>query len=531
VALTKIDLVSSGLDAVRESVVQHLEGTPLEQAPVIPTSVVTGAGIENLKQALAKALAEAPLPRDYGKPRLPIDRAFSLRGVGTVVTGTLLGGTLRRGQEVLVQPGGTRTRIRAIQSYGREADLVGPGTRAALNLADLGVADQSGRAESNDTVARGQVITLQEVGQVSATWDVLLEKCARAADRKAALARPLRNGTRVYLHHGSGKFAAKVCFAGRQELGPGEAIPAQVRFEGRAFGLMGDRFIVRDWSEQSTLAGGIILDPDAARRHSASPARQEVLRTRAAAIKDPAVAVETELKLHQVLRRQTLLRQSHFSQAEIEGALSGLRAKGKVVAAGDLIAEGSWWNEQRRKAMAAVDDYHKSHPDQSGLPLSQLRSGFDARQTETFEALVSDLLKSGFTQTGSAIKRASHQPALPASLQAAGGKLRMLLASKPLDPPSRKELAPDPASQQALRFLIQAGEAVELNADVVLGREAYAGAVASVQQHLREGRSATVSELRQAIGATRRIVVPLLEKLDREGITRRDGDVRFLRKA
>jgi len=198
---------------------------------------------------------------------------------------------------------------------------------------------------------------------------------------------------------------------------------------------------------------------------------------------------------------------------------------------GEFVADAAWWDRLQQRAGAAIDAWHRAHPEQPGLPLSELRAALhDALPfPEVFEALTAQLTQGGFNQAGVAIRRAHHRPALPPQLQAAGTRLRAALAAKPLEPPSRKELAPDNASQQALRFLIQTDAAVELSEDVILAAEAFTRATDLVKQHLTTQGQATTSELRQVLGSNRRIVIPLLERLDKLGVTRRDGDVRVLR--
>jgi selenocysteine-specific elongation factor len=203
----------------------------------------------------------------------------------------------------------------------------------------------------------------------------------------------------------------------------------------------------------------------------------------------------------------------------------------KAVAPGDWIADGAWWKSLREEAMAAIDQEHRLRPQHLGLPLVEVKHVLEKLlpAPELFDALIGDLCRHGFVQEGVTIRRTGHSAALPPQLQAAGSRLRSTLNAKPFDPPSRKELAPDATAQQALRFLLQTGEAAEVGDEVVLLTEHYAQAVDRVKTHLREKGPATVSELRQTLGASRRIVVPLLERLDREGITRREGDKRVLR--
>jgi len=521
VALTKIDLAQDEAAAV-SAVRARLQGSPFADAPIVPTSVVTRHGLEELKAALIQVLAQTPPPRDLGKPRLSVDRVFVLKGIGTVVTGTLTGGTLKRGQAVAVQPRRQLTRIRSLQSHNRDVEAAGPGTRTALNLPDL---------DAGSGVQRGDVITLPDLGAAADTLDVLLEKSARLADTKSAAARPLKNGTLVRVHLGSAHAAARLMLLGQDELGPGQRVLAQARLESPLLAFAGDRFIVRDWSEQATLAGGVILDPAADRRRAHAPERRTFLEERAQGLGRAEFFVHSQLARDGVALRARLLDRSRFSAEEIAGAVHELLGQKQLVSVSDFVADAAWWNRLQQRAGAAIDAWHRAHPEQPGLPLSDLRTALhDALPfPEVFAALTVQLTRSGFIQTGVAIRRAHHRPALPPQLQAAGTRLCAALAAMPLEPPSRKELAPDNASQQALRFLIQTDAAVELGEDVILAAEAFTRATDLVKQHLTTQGQATTSELRQVLGSSRRIVIPLLERLDKLGVTRRDGDVRVLR--
>ena len=525
VALTKIDLATDEA-AVVAAVRDKLRRTPFETAPVVPTSIVTNRGFEDLKSALASVLKDLPPARDVGKPRLPVDRAFVLKGVGTVVTGTLTGGSLRRGQGVVVQPSGRAARVRTIQTHNAEAESIGPGNRVALNLPDLQV-DSDGRSAAAGVVGRGDVITLPEVGEPSDTVDVLLERSPRAESRA------IKDATRVRMHLGSGDFPCRVYFiGGEKELPPGGHALAQLRFEGTVFAFAGDRFIVRDWPGQNTLAGGIVLDPDAPRRGYRQDARRAFLEPRAASPGAVLPFVKSELARAGVVRRSQLLVRSRFSAEDVAAAVAQLAAEGAAVSAGEVVADAAKWKALLRRAADAINAEHKTRPEQLGMKLTDLRAAVaDALPEEAvvFDALVAELTGGGFVRAGALIRRSTHRPALPPRLQPAGARLRSTLAARPFDPPARKELAPDQLSQQALRFLIETGEAVEIGDDAVLSAEGYAKAVEQIRTYLRGKGSATVSELKPVLGVSRRIMVPLLERLDRDGVTLRKGDVRVLR--
>jgi selenocysteine-specific elongation factor len=523
VALTKIDLAEDEA-VVTAQLRERLADSPFGGAPVVPTSVVTGRGLAELKTALVGVLSCTPLPRDIGKPRLPVDRVFTLRGIGTVVTGTLTGGTLCRGQTVLIQPSGQTTRIRNLQNHNREADASGPGTRVALNLPDVD--------DPASGVRRGDVVALPESGGPTDTVDVLVEKSARLIGGKIGAARPLKDGSRVRVHFGATNIPARILFLGTDALHAGARALAELRFELPAFAFAGDRFIVRDWAEQTTLAGGIILDADADRKGFRTEAQRIFLEQRAQSPNDTATFAVSQLARDGVASRQLLLLKSRFGDAEISEAVSRLAAERKAEIRGGLVADAAWWQALRQSAMDAIDTAHRSHPEHAGLPLSELRALMVARLTsaDVFDALKEDLCRNGFSQVGVTIGRTAHRPALPPQLQAAGGKVRALLSAKPLEPPSRKELAPDALSQQALRFLLQTGEAIELGEGVVLSADGFGQAMESVKNFLQTHGPATAGELRQALGTNRRIVIPLLERLDSVGLTRREGDKRSLRK-
>jgi selenocysteine-specific elongation factor len=514
VALTKIDLIQDESRAIA-TIQDKLHDTPFSDAPVVPTSVVTGRGLDHLKGALARVLAGTPPPRDIGKPRLPVDRVFTLRGIGTVVTGTLTGGTFRRGQSVAIQPSGKVARIRSIQSHNRDVDLSVPGTRTALNLPDIAALDD---------VHRGDVITLAEFGGPSDVLDVDLKVSPRAN-------RPLKDGALVHVHHGSANGRAKVCFSPRKELAPGEHTLARLRFEASVFVFAGDRFVLRDSAGQNTLSGGVVLDPDPGRKLLRSEARLNFLGHRAELPGDLTAFVASQIARDRGVKRSQLLLKSNFSAPDVSDAVSRLAAEGKLVLAGDFAVDAAWWQLLCRRAADAIDADHRAHPEQSGLSLSDLRTNLEPGLpfSELFECLVGDLCRSEFVTVGNTTRRVTHRRALPPPLLAAAVNLRTTLAAKPFDPPSLKQLAPDSASQKALRFLIDTGEAAEINAEVVMAAESLKRMTELICQYLRDNGPATVSELRQKVGCSRRVIVPLLERLDRAGVTIRNGDARTLR--
>ena len=514
VALTKVDLTKDE-QAVIGAIRERLNGTPFADAPIVPTSVVKGQGLRDLKAALARVLKDAPAPADIGKPRLPVDRVFKLQGIGTVVTGTLSGGTLRRGQTVAIRPSGKTARIRNIQSHNRDVETSGPGSRTALNLSLDAVED----------VHRGDVITLSEYGGPNKIVDVRLEISSRAE-------RPIKDGARVHVHHGSANVAARVAFHKNRDLAPGESALAQLRLEEPAFAFAGDRFVLRDWSEHNTLGGGVVLDPDASQRLFHSEARAQFLGPRAKTPDEAKSFVASQLARDGAAKKSQMLRKSRLSTESVAAAVSQLQAEGAAVVAGEVVVETGRWKQLRQRAVEAIDARHRAHSEQPGLPLTDLRATLEADMpvAEIFDAVVADLCRQEFARSGNAIRRATHRPALSPQLQSASARIRAALAAKPFDPPSRKDVAPDITSQQALRFLIESGEVFEVSSEIVMAAESAKRASEMVREFIRSHGPATVSELRQMLGNSRRVALPLLERLDRDGVTLRQGDKRSLRR-
>jgi selenocysteine-specific elongation factor len=518
IALTKSDL--GQIDNVHEQIRTQLRDTAFARSPIIPTSVRTGEGIENLKSALPSEFSSMRSQRDVGKPRLFVDRTFTLRGIGTVVTGTLTGGQLHRGQNVVVQPQNFEARIRSLQSHGSELECAQPGMRTAINLPDVPIGESPGQ------IKRGDVLTVDDLGKSSASLIVVLEKSSRLHPKEPA-ARPLKNGMSVYLHHGTCRFPAKINLPEERVLEPGEQKIAKLKLESPIFAFLGDRFVLRDASEQHTVAGGMVLDPDGDRGKVRSAAQRNLLAGRADAPDDVDLCVRSEMLVNGFMRKQIVLRKSHFGTDEITKALQRLQRRNEIVIHQEIVADARAWQMLRNRMIGLIDHAHKTNPERVGLDLNELRTALRDQSPDVFEALVSDLCPADFTRKGSAITRIAHRPALPPNLRPVAMKIREALEQKPFDPPARKEIEIEQNAQQTLRFLIETGEAIEVGPDAVLLRENFEGMKNAIVDFISQNGPATVSELRQRLQSSRRIMVPLLERLDREGVTRRVGDKRM----
>ena len=528
VALTKSDLVDDpafAAEVVRES----LAGSPFADAPIIPVAPPRGMGLDALRAALTALLRDTPPSPDIGKPRLPVDRVFSPHGIGTVVTGTLTGGRLQRGQQAIVQPSGLTTHLRSLQHHHSTVETAGPGRRTAANLADVALASRDGK----EGVMRGDIVTLPELGSAHDTLDILLTKSSRTGGDPSTLgARPLRNGQKVVWHHGAAGIEARLYLQGTRQLLPGESAPAQLRFRTPVFAFAGDHFVLRDLSRQATLAGGIILNPDASRAHFRKPAHRACLAAASAAPHDPAVLAAALVARDGAVPRASFLVKSRFSAAEIDDAIRTLTAAGTLLAEGAWLLDTAWWQDRVQRAGAIIRAWHRARPELPGMDAAEFQAQAaallpDKRLTDL---LLAALAGAGFVRSGRHMRHTSHLPALPPNLQAAGQRLRTALARNPIEPPGPAELITSPVDRQALKFLTDTGEAVVLDEKAVILAEALDSLRSRIVQHLRTAGAATASDLRTVTGTTRRILIPLLERLDREGVTRRDGDLRRLRR-
>jgi selenocysteine-specific elongation factor len=517
VALTKADLVDD-LAGAMAKVRSRLERTPLAAAPIVPTATGRADLLDGLKRVLGEVCSQTPAPPDAGKPQLFVDRVFTSPGAGTIATGTLSGGTMAGEGRVVIQPRGLSARIRVVQNHGREVAEVGPGQRVALNLAEVAIASRRGA----DGVKRGDVVTLPGMGLAQLCLDVELRRSECVGERPAKL----RNGAMVVMHHGSSAHQARVMLIDVEELAAGASALARLTFTEPVFALAGDHFVIRDSSARATLAGGVVLDANPPAKLSAE--QLALLRVRRGAPLSPERFLESALvRDHWCLPAEALV-QSRFSAAETRSAAEKLERSGAILLRNDHYVGAGWWREQCERAVSEIDAVHRAHPDYAGLELSKLRSKL-ALPAKLQDALVAELCAGEFVQSGSAIARKSHELALPPALQPAGARIRAALAKEPFEPPSRKQLAADSTSVQALAYLIRRRLVVEIGPDLVMETGAYRAAAEAVLARLRTSGAMGASELRELLGTNRRVIIPLLERMDRDGLTRRVGDKRVAR--
>lgn len=525
VALTKADLVED-LEFVTEILADDLQGTALEGAPIVPVSAPNGMGMDELQKAIAETLKEMPPPRDFGQPRLAIDRAFSPKGVGTVVTGTLTGGGLSTGDRLTAFPSGLQTHVRSIQNHRSSLENAVPGMRTALNLPDLPLS-----AKSKKGVSRGHLLVGGAPGEATLEIDAHLFRAARPIPNQKGTTRPLKSNHRVFVHHGSGRTQARVLFPEDIVLNPGGRSVAQLRFDQPIQVFVGEHLVVRELSGEATLAGGTVLDAHPARRQFRSERRQEFLKKRAASPDDLLVLLRTHLERDHFVPKEKLVQCLPFADTEIKTALKKLGKSNEAITRGEKhIAAAAFWKEIVKKSSKVVQDFHARHPDQIGMPTEVLKKnlGEATAVAGLVDALLSQLEEKNFKVADNVISHNSHSLKLPQELEAPAAEILATLDQAGLAPPLPAELQATANHQAAYRFLSRTKQIIPLDPKVTLGGAVFRETVKKVRRFIEEKGQVTASELRQHLDTSRKVIMPLLERLDRDQITRRDGDFRTL---
>ncbi|HEX5156197.1 MAG TPA: selenocysteine-specific translation elongation factor [Ktedonobacterales bacterium] len=530
VALTKCDLVDDDwLALVREDVAERLAPTTLAGSPIIPCSSVTRQGLPELLDALDQAVDAAPIRRDLGRPRLPVDRVFSMAGFGTVVTGTLQEGGLRIGQEVEVQPRGLRARIRGLQAHRHPIDEAEPGGRLAVNLTGVARAD----------LRRGDVVTLPGMFQPTAALDVRL-------DLLASSPRALAHNAEVEVYLGAAEVAARVALFEDDELEPGATGWAQIRLAQPLVAARGDRFIVRVPSPSLTIGGGVVVDPHPRRyrRHNAAVlgwlatlddgSTEDIVLAMLRGQPGGAGSSSTRVARpgsYGGRELTELARLVSMPTPDIEAALSTLLARGDVVFAGSLYVAADQWQRLSGDALQLVRDYHLQYPLRAGVPREEWRSRLRLTPHEASEALARLVAVGTLAEThggrGAFVCVPGHAPHLTAPQQQAADAMLARFRQEPFAPPTRPEVE-DALGAEVTALLVEQGVLVRLNDAVLLERSAYVEALRRMVEHLRTHESLTVADARDLLRTTRKYMLALFEHTDERRYTVRRGDDRIL---
>jgi selenocysteine-specific elongation factor len=522
IVLTKTDLAPEPewLELVESDVRVAMAGTLMQDAPIVRVSAKAKTGLDELLKTLTGILQEKPTRLDLGRPRLPIDRVFSMPGFGTVVTGTLSDGNLALGDEVMILPSGVKGRVRGLQTHKKKEERAMVGSRTAVNISGIAM----------EQVTRGEVVV--HPGQYQPT---------RRLDARIRLlkdvSQPLKHANEVKVFVGASETMAALRLLGTETLNPGEEGWIQLELRDPVVAVRGDRYILRRPSPGETLGGGVIVDHQPKGRHKRFD--KKVLKSLASlAAGSPAdILLEAALALNAAPVKEVISR-SRLEADPATGALQENLESGQLIQIEDgnisitsdlLVIAAPHWNALKVKALQMVQAYHKNLPLRRGIPREELKSRLKL-QPRVFNVLVKKLAAQGeLVETGSTLAIPGHEILFDSGQQAKVQGLMRRFASNPYSPPSVKEAQAE-VGEDVLSALVELGQVKQLTGEVIFRMADYEDMVSKVRAFIAEKGQMTVADARDLFDSSRKYMLALMEHLDAIGVTMRDGDYRKLRK-
>ncbi len=522
IALTKVDLVEDEewLALVADEIRELLAMTKLASAPIVPVSSATGIGLDRLISALQDVLKESEDRRSIGRPRLPIDRVFTISGFGTIVTGTLIDGNLNVGQDVVVLPGERKTRIRGLQTHKQKIETAFPGSRVAANLTGIEVA----------ALERGDVVTLPDTYVETNNIEVHYRHLKDAASK-------LKHNMELRLFTGSAQREVRVRLLARNELSSGESGWLQLVLDKPIIVARGDRFILRRPSPGATLGGGVILEPHPTRLRKRF-AQVNIVRLEKLLRGNPADILAQSLDdLGPVMLRKALMH-ARLEALNEQQAIAELFDRKEIIV---LDAEGAAappkpednvisqtaWETFVERLRNFLGTFHRQNPLRLGMPLEALKARLDL-SAKLFSALLQRAVETKVvTIDKDRVSMPGHKVELITTQERAVEKLLQLFEENPYSTPSVKESI-QLVGDDLYQYLIESGTLIQLSKDVVLRTKDYETIVAEIKRNLKRDNRITVAQVRDKYHTSRKYALAIMEYLDSVGITKREGDERVL---
>jgi selenocysteine-specific elongation factor len=514
--LTKSDAVDAEtLDVVKLEVEEFLRGSFLDPAnsPIVAVSSLTGAGLPELKQALAKMAQEVPARDPSALARLPIDRVFTMKGFGTVVTGTLVSGTIRKDDELEVFPLGRQVRVRGVQVHGESADKAIAGQRTALNLAGATVED----------LARGMTLAPPGTFRSTNRMDVSLSLLSSV--------KPLKDRARVHLHAYTSETIAEVALDGAKAVKPGETTYARLRLAGPALLLPGDRFIVRQFSPVVTIGGGIVLD---ALPLSRSLHKDSSLEALASSDRKTVVQARVARAHHDGISLHELVAETGWTRATISSLLADAVKAEHIAQIEDVFLLASAWNEVQQRILGSISEFHKKHPLEPGIGKEALRDQTDGGPV-VFEAILGQLAHDAKIELSGELVHLRGRGVVMKDDEAESKRtIEQAFSSAGLQVPALYNvlagLKVDKArAQKIVTLLLRDKVLVKISEELVFHQSALEALRKQIATQKSQGvAKIDVGKFKELTGVSRKYAIPLLEYLDRERVTRRVGDERVI---
>jgi len=520
--LTKSDLVDRDtLEVVRLEVEDYLRGSFLDSGnrdsasfATVAVSSLTGAGLDELKRALAKAASEVPAKDSSALARLPIDRVFTMKGFGTVVTGTLISGAIRKDEELEVFPGGKLVRVRGLQVHGQAAEQAVAGQRTALNLASV----------STEELARGMTLAPTATFQSTSRLDVKLSLLPSA--------KPLKDRARLHFHCYTMETIADVLLYGKKQLGAGEAGYAQLRLAEPALLLPGDRFILRQFSPVATIGGGVVLDAMPLPR-TKKEIRQSFLK--ALDDGDPQSILRTRIarRHHDGLPLSRLVAETGWTRQVLEHHLAEAARQRHVLRIGDLLADAPAIEGLKLFLASTVEDFHQRNPLVAGIGKEALREAVKA-SPEVFSAVVQSLVNEKKIEVAGELVRLPGRGVVMKDEESEAKKtIETAFASAGLKVPAIKDVlaglkVDKSRAQKIVTLLLREKLLIKISEELVFHHSALERLRREMASYKMKSPKIDVTRFKELTGVSRKYAIPLLEYLDRERVTRRVGDERVI---
>jgi len=522
VVLTKIDMVDPDwLDLVREDVTEYLSDSFLADAPLVEVSAVTGAGLEELIQTLSRLVEQIP-ERDPGHLfRLPIDRVFTMKGFGTVITGTSISGKIRTGEEVTLYPQGISSKIRGLHVHNKEVIEAGAGLRTAINLQGI----------EKMMLSRGNIVATKDSLRSTYMVDVVLDHLSSAP-------RKLKNRAKVRFHAGTAEIISTLILLDRDELNPGETCFAQIRLDASTAVLKGDRYVLRSYSPVQTIGGGEILNPLPGKNKRFSETVVTQLKSLHTGGEKESIELFVALGRFHGVEESQLSFLANMSRKKLAEPLNALKAQKRIIQFDKepaLLIHADFLKKAKVEVLETIETYHKNFPLRNGLVKEELRSRTaGAKNPKLFNYLFRQLLQEGeIVQEMEIVRLKAHKVTLAQDQKEIRRKLEAIYDKSGLQPPYFKELKeefPGNTASEVLDVMIKEGRLLKVKEDLYFDRNAVDALEEKLIAFLRTHGEITTPQFKEMTGTSRKYTIPLIEYFDLRQITVRVGDSRVLRK-
>ena len=523
VALTKVDMVTEEWrDLVKDDVHEFLKGTFLEASPVIPVSSITGAGLEELLDTFGRVASEIEGESDAGIFRLPVDRAFTMKGFGTVVTGTLISGDIKLGEEVEILPTGVTAKVRGIQIHNQSATIAEAGQRTAINLQGV----------EKDTIVRGDVLARPRTLKPSIRLDVCVEYLSNNNRR-------LKNRNLVRFHVGTNEAIGRIILLDREDVEPGAKASAQVVLESPIVAMARDRFVIRSYSPVTTIGGGMIVDPlPKKHKRNSEKVNHEIDLLHDGTDTERAAIIIERSGIEGIGISELEMRTGVY-QNILKDILGTLSSKKQVVVLDvdeSRIISFSIYQNLQGRILLEMRAYHERYPLKEGVSKEELRStaGQFARP-RLFNMAVRELEKRGeIVVERENIRLSGHRVDLKGELEDIRSKIAEIYMDAGLTPPSIKELMEKFAGQRSLaesviNVMLKEGSLIKINEDLYFHKEVLTRLREDYKSLLVRDGKATPASMKELTSLSRKFIIPLMEYFDITKLTIRAGDHRILR--